>query len=279
VRVFNEGVAVATAGQKLRALRDKLGFTLRDVEESSTRLAERLGNTEYAIPLSRLSDIETKNNVPNIFRMYVLAVLYRLDFHELMSWYGVDLSRIPLELQTYEPRHTHPIEPPANTHADIPVRLDPSFDLRHTSNLGRMIEKWGMVPLSYLRPLTDNKKYTYGYIGSEDYTMYPLLLPGCFVQVDETRHEVEQGVWRSERERPIYFVEMRGGHVCCWCSVNEKTHEIYLQPHPLSPVPPRTMHYPHEAEVIGQVVGIAMRLDQFSAPVPRLDSKVPAKLN
>ncbi len=267
---------MAAPGQKLRLLREKLGYTLRDVEQSSMLLAERFKSEEYAIPLSRLSDMETKGVVPSVYRMFTLAAIYRLEFAELVGWYGIDLSRLPVDLKA-EPRRTHITEELVpNTQVDIPIRLDPSFDLRRTSNMGRIIEKWGMVPLTHLRSLADSE-YTYGYIGSEDFTMYPLLIPGCFVQVDESKNEVVEGVWRSEYERPIYFVETRTGYLCCWCSL--KGDVIILQPHPLSPVPIRVMRYKQEAEVLGQVVGIAMRLDQFSAPVPLPDSKVQAKLN
>jgi hypothetical protein len=126
-----------------------------------------------------------------------------------------------------------------------------------------MIESWGVVPIQYLQELS-KKKYTYAYIGSEDLTMYPLLLPGSFVQVDEDRCRVEEKKWRSELERPIYFVETREGHVCCWCSVRRG--EIVLQSHPLSPVAARILKHPQEAEVLGQVVGVAMRLAEWYAP-------------
>lgn len=104
-------------------------------------------------------------------------------------------------------------------------------------------------------------KYTYGYIGSEDFTMYPLLPPGSFVQVDESKNKVVEGPWRSEFERPIYFVEMRDGYTCCWCSMRRDS--IVLQPHPLSPVAARVLRYPQEAEVMGQVVAVAFRLGAF----------------
>ena len=49
-----------------------------------------------------------------------------------------------------------------------------------------MVEQWGVVPLAYLAQFA-NCEYTYGYIGSEDLTMYPLLPPGTFIQVDESK--------------------------------------------------------------------------------------------
>jgi hypothetical protein len=159
--------------------------------------------------------------------------------------------------------------------AKIPVRLDPGFDARKTTNIGRMIQNWGIVPLAHLSALLETD-YTYGYIGTGDLTMYPLLLPGSFVQVDESRNKVEERLWRSEYERPIYFVESREGFTCCWCSV--KGERLILQPHPLSPTQPRIMRQPQEAEVVGQVVGVAMRLGDVTLDdAPRSPSR--PKLN
>ena len=88
--------------------------------------------------------------------------------------------------------------------------------------------------------------------------MYPILPPGSFIQIDESKNKVAEGGWRSEYERPIYFVETRKGHTCCWCTMTEE--EIILTPHPLSPVSAQVLRYPQEAEVIGQVVGVAIKL-------------------
>ena len=91
--------------------------------------------------------------------------------------------------------------------------------------------------------------------------MYPILLPGTFVQVDESKNRVVEGNWKSEYERPIYFIETRDGHTCCWCT--QAREEIILQPHPLSPVAARALRHPQEADIIGQVVGVAMRLGEW----------------
>ena len=111
--------------------------------------------------------------------------------------------------------------------------------------------------------------------------MHPLLPPGTFLQVDESRNKIVQGMWRSELERPIYFVEMREGYTCCWCSL--KGEQIVLQPHPLSPVPVRMVRHPQEAEVIGQVVGIALKLGEWlpmnSSAASKPEGKEPATLN
>ena len=250
---------VLSAGKKLRELREQIGLTLRDVEIASTHLAEARGIEEFIINPSRLSDIETKGVVPSIYRLYVLSVIYRADFAELLKLYGVDLGTTAADFAVCRPAKTHRLEIMSDRGSvSIPVKLDPGFDLRRSANLGRMIEDWGVVPLQYLQELA-KRKYTYAYIGTEDLTMYPLILPGSFVQIDEERNRVEEGKWHSELERPIYFVETREGYICCWCTVRRG--EIVLQPHPLSPATPRILKHPQEAEVIGQVVGVAMQLD------------------
>jgi transcriptional regulator with XRE-family HTH domain len=266
---------VLSAGKKLRDLREYMGLTLRDVELSSTSLAESRGIEEFVINPSRLSDIETKGVIPSIYRLYVLSVIYRADFTELLRLYGVDLSFTAADYAICSPGKTHRIEmAEGRGNVQIPTKLDPGFDLKNTTDLGRMIEDWGPVPMQYLQEIA-KKKYIYAYIGMEDLTMYPLLLPGSFIQVDESRSRVEEKKWRSELERPIYFVETREGHVCCWCSVRRG--EIILQSHPLSPVPARILKHPQDAEVVGQVVGVAMRLGQWHAPDEREPQQNPAE--
>ena len=264
------------AGQNLRSVRERLGFTMRDVESASALIAQRHCNEEFLIGPSRLSDIETKGIIPSIYRLYALSIIYRRDIREFMSWYGVDLNDGAADLALGAPPKSHRLESlQSSTVVQMPTRLDPAFDPRQTSNIGRMVEQWGPVPLTYLSQFV-NHNFTYGYIGSEDFTMYPILPPGTFIQVDESRNKVLEGIWRSEYERPIYFVETRDGHTCCWCT--QKRDSLILQPHPLSPAAVRILRHPQEAEVIGQVVGVAMRLGGWFAISASSNGKEPAAL-
>jgi len=45
-----------------------------------------------------------------------------------------------------------------------------------------MVELWGEVPIALIQHL-DIRHSQYGYVGLEDYTLYPLLRPGSFVQM------------------------------------------------------------------------------------------------
>jgi len=270
-------VRVITAGQQLRQAREQLGLTLRDVEMASDRIAAHHSNRNFAISPGRLSDIETKGGLPSIYRLHTLAVLYRRDLREILAWYGIEVNESAADLGLSAPPNSHRTETlDSATLVNVPLLLDPSFDPRRTLNLGRVVEKWGVVPLAYLNQFA-NTDYTYAYLGTQDFTMYPLLLPGAFLQVDESRNQVVEGAWRSEYERPIYFVETRQGFTCCWCSVAGD--DITLQPHPLSPARVRVMLHPQDAEVIGQVVGVAMRLGEWRSNGLERSSKAPSGLN
>jgi hypothetical protein len=143
----------------------------------------------------------------------------------------------------------------------FPVRFDPGFRPEKTAFLSRLIESWGEIPVALLANL-DLRKHRYGYIGLEDRMMAPLLRPGSIVQIDDSRRRVVNHGWATETERPIYFLELRYSYECCWCYV--RGHELTLVPHPLSSCGPRTVRIPDEGEVLGQVVGVAMRLVQHS---------------
>lgn len=268
----------AMGGQNLRVLREGLGLTMRDIETASERIARKRNNEEYFIPISRLSDFETKGMIPSIYRLYSLAAIYRRDMRELLAWYGVDIHVQVSELDVSAPPKSHVSAALANADTvQMPIRLDPGFDPRRTLNFGRMIEQWGTVPLMYLEKLSNRMQYTYGYIGTDDLTMYPILPPGSFIQVDESLNQVAVGGWRSEYERPIYFVETRDGFTCCWCTMGRE--EMILQSHPLSPVPAKVVRA-SATEVVGQVVGVAMRLGEWrSVPDSGQGPKEPAALN
>ena len=256
-----------SAGMALRRIRDSLNLTMRDVENASAIVSQRHGSQEYLIPPSRLSDIETKGVVPSVFRFYCLAAIYHKPVGELLQLYGIELDGTNADWDASHPASSHVVTLESGRDVcRMPVKLDPGFDLHETSDLGRMVQQWGVVPFSLLGHLA-SLDYTYAFIGNEDFTMYPILQPGSFVQVDESKRAVSEHHWRSEYERPIYFVETREGFTCSWCSL--RLNSLILQPHPLSPTPVRILKHPQEAEVIGQVVGVAMRIGSLRSGEPQ----------
>jgi len=247
-------------GEQLRELRNRLGVTTREVEEFSRSIAEDRQNEEFYISNAWLTQLENKNSVPSIYKLYSLSVIYRTKFNDLLGVFGIDLnatSRYQLALPLQNTHLTSFEAPNPEKAITFPVRFDKSFNLETTSLIARMVEVWGEVPIALIQKL-DVRHCQYGYIGMQDYMMYPLLRPGSFVQIDNQPTRMQASEWRTEFDRPIYFVELRDGYACSWCEVRGS--QLTLIPHPLSGCTIRQFVYPSEAEIIGQVTGVAMRL-------------------
>jgi len=249
------------AGQKLKRARERLNLRYRDVEEASQQIAQRHNNDEFAIALSRLSDIENKGVIPTLFRLYSLCAIYRLDIHDVLEWYGIDVSALPADAASLTLERTHLIGFSANGfgYVNFPLSLDPGIDLRKTNYLSRLIQRWGRLPLAFLDGL-DPQNHRYAFIGSEDWSMYPLIQPSSLVLIDESRRKVINDGWTNEFDRPIYFLEHRKGYTFGWCTVTET--QLMVQPHPASRCLPEVFSLPGDVDVVGQVTGVAMLLNQ-----------------
>ncbi len=244
----------------MRSVRERLRLRYRDVEKASQRIADQYGSNEFFVGLSRLSDIENKATVPSIHKLYSLCAIYGLDFANALHWYGVDLEQLPIDATRLAHGQTRPFDVcmPERISVEFPVELDDSLDLRITSYFSRYVRRWGKLSIALLNSL-DLRQHRYAFIGTEDWSMHPILPPGSFVQVDETKKRIVQGGWSNEHERPIYLLEHREGFRCGWCSYSKGF--LLVQPHSASQESPFIYNYPGEAEIIGQVVGVAMRLD------------------
>jgi transcriptional regulator with XRE-family HTH domain len=270
-------MSLRSPGDHLRELRSRLGITTRDVESLSQKIAEEEKNPEFQISNAWLTQLENSDSVPSIFKLYSLAAIYRVKFTDLMLFFGLDLHKIAQHQLASPLPHTHLTNLEvydADRTLSFPARFDRSFDLDNTNLLTRMVEIWGEVPIALLQHL-DLRHALYGYIGLQDFTLYPLLRPGSFVQVDQRVRKIQPLRWRTEFDRPIYFIELRDGYACSWCEMQDG--HLLLLPHPLSAVSVRRFDYGKEAEIIGQVTAVAMRLteapdagaDGASAPLAR----------
>jgi transcriptional regulator with XRE-family HTH domain len=252
----------ASAGLKLKQIRERLNLTLRAVEEFTTGIAETEHNSEFNVSIARLNQIENDGSLPSVFKLYSLAVVYHMTLNDILALYQIDLGKMDAHRRTIPLTRTHKFSASVNDEGKVmrfPIRFDPGFRPEKTAFISRLIESWGEIPLGLLATL-DFKKFRYGYIGLDDHTMGPLLRPGSIVQIDETRRRVLNEGWADESGRPIYFIELRYSYECCWCFQRGK--DLTMIPHPLSASGPRTIRVPEEGEILGQVVGVAMRLVQ-----------------
>jgi hypothetical protein len=168
---------------------------------------------------------------------------------------------------------THAIQLKPGGTVTIPQPPDLEIDPQKTTFLSYLVRNWGRMPLSFLGGL-DLRQYRYGLIGLEDWSMYPILPPGSLVAIDENRRKIASSGWTSEFDRPIYFLEHRGGCVCGWCILSDN--RLVVQPHPASHRAPLVFEYPKEIDIIGQVIGAAVLLESKKRRHTRTSS-VPAK--
>ena len=251
---------IVQPGNYLRDLRNRLGVTTREVEELSHKIAQDRNNEEFSISNAWLTQLENKNSVPSIYKLFSLSVIYRAKFVDLLSIFGVELEDSVRYHSSLPLNNTHlaSIEVADRDRAvRFPVRFDRGFRVETTSLISRMVEVWGEVPIALIEKL-DVRNCQYGFIGMDDRTMDPLLRPGSFVQIDSHRKHVASTGWRTELDRPIYFVELREGYACSWCEMRGSN--LTLIPHPLSGCATRQFAHPGEAQIIGQVTAVAMRL-------------------
>ena len=244
-------------GEKLRQARERLRLTYRDVVEASQKIAGRRNSAEFAVALSRLADIENKGTVPTIYRLYTLCAIYRLDWKEVLRWYGVPLELLPAESLQIGHAETHRVHFTPDTAATLPLSIDRQIDLNQTTFLNHLVGRWGKMPLSLLAGL-EPRHLHYGLIGLADWSMYPVLQPGSLVLIDQNRRRIIPDGWTSEFDRPIYFLEHRAGFRAGWCSRLDG--RLLLETHPGSHQPPELFES-SEVDIVGQVAGVAMLLE------------------
>ena len=248
------------AGQRLRRARERLNLKFRDVELASQQIAERHANQEFAVLISRLSDIESKDTLPSIYRLYSLCCIYRLDLNEVLGWYGIGMESMAADAGLLPLETTHAIGFAADPGAEVtlPISLNPGIDLSKTCFVSEVVQRWGKLPLALVGGV-DVRRYRYGFIGTEDWSMYPTIPPGSLLVLDDTKRKVQIGGWESQRDRPIYFLENRDGFYCRWCSLGDGV--LHLIADPSSDAPVLSFEFPGGIGIVGQVVGMAMSLD------------------
>jgi len=242
-------------GLRLRQIREALGLTYRDVEKASYQIAVKRGRPDFVLHISRLADIENRNVVPSLHKLYSLAAILHLDPLEISSWYDAPLRQTFHDGASFPPPRTHLSDSP------LPPVLPRAGEQPPGPENTELLQERpaAMVPM----PRTEdcrNGRYRYGYVGLSDRRMVPLLRPGSTVLIDTTLRRIEDAAWSNEYDRPMYFVEIRHGYRCGWFQKGKS--QLIMQPHTLSRCKPEAWRTPEEAEVVGQVVGAVTYLSE-----------------
>jgi len=247
------------AGARLKRTREGLGLTLREVEKRSRRLAVRKRNPDYFISRGWLNNIENGTNTPSLCKLYSLGAIYDVHWSNMFSFFGCNLGDFGRDQAMFVPAKTKLADRPAVLDDAIVVPTDSRQRLRldRTNLLRRLGKIWGEIPNRLIQHL-DLRDGVYGFVGMADRTMYPIIRPGSIVQIDQNQRKVQEMTWDDEHERPIYFVELRGEYICSWCEVRDG--HLSVVPHPKSKCQVRRFAFPRDADIVGRVIGVTMRL-------------------
>jgi transcriptional regulator with XRE-family HTH domain len=249
-----------TAGQKLKELREGLGLSVREVERRSEQLALLKNNSEYYLSRGWLTDIENGTHIPSIFKIYSMATFYKRGWADLVAFFDMHISELRRDQARFNLPNTVLLEESAEADSEtmsLPLRPRNELSLEQTSLLSKLVAVWGDVPIPLIQQL-NLRKSLYGFIGLSDRTLSPLIPPGSFVQIDVRQRKIATRPSATAFERAIHFVELRGAYACGWCEL--KDGHLFVLAHPNSGAATRQFEYPREAEVVGRVTGVAMRI-------------------
>ena len=252
--------SAADAGKRLRAARENLRLSIREVETLSSEIARKKNSPDYFISRTWLAEVEGGKFKLNIYRLKSLSLIYKLGLDDILLFFGIDIGNAATEQQLVGLPHTYLATPKLGSLGSVlvaPLELRKKVDLGTTNLVSRMFESWGEIPVELLQKM-DWRNSLYGYIGIEDRTIYPFLRPGSFVQIDSHQKKVQIDGWPNEFERPIYFVELRNAYVCSWCEVNGN--QLLLLPSPYSGRRAQHVRYPADADILGRVTAVTMTL-------------------
>jgi transcriptional regulator with XRE-family HTH domain len=248
------------AGKRLRAVRERLRLSIREVERLSAELATKTNAPDYYISHTWLGEMEAGRLKPNIYRLKTLSLIYKRDLDELLAYFGISIRSAGPEHELVGLPHTQLLVPERKMERGTllaPVALREKVELGNTNLVSRMFERWGEIPVELLQKM-DWRNSLYGYIGIHDYTLYPILRPGSFVQIDSQQIKIQREGWRDEFERPIYFVELRDRYIASWCEISGN--QLVLLPSPHSGQQASHVRYPGDADIVGRVTAVTMRI-------------------
>jgi transcriptional regulator with XRE-family HTH domain len=241
-------------GIQLRAARQRLGLTLREVEERTNLLAQQWGNLAYRISASWLDRVERENRGLSATKLIVLAFIYNLTMEQMLALCpGVNESPAQLELVSSPNSTLLLAQGPLADHAKLwlPDKLVTDPPPEDTMLLQ---SAQGVLPVHYRR----------GIIGRRDRTMEPMILAGSIVLIDTQKRAIaKRKDWTNEFDRPIYFLLTRSSYFCGFCELDKNGEYLKLVPHALSPQTEdeeeRRWKYRKQVEVIGTVAAILTR--------------------
>src|SRR5713226_9354266 len=116
-------------GIRLKRIRERLGLSLRQVEERSRQLAEKKQNPDYFISRGWLNNIENGTHTPSACKQYTLGAIYNVHWSSIFSAFGWNLSDFGRDQAMFAPSKTQLAARASDDTMVVPLKSDKQFKL------------------------------------------------------------------------------------------------------------------------------------------------------
>jgi len=255
-RLFHEELKLSTL---LHRARNKMGWSFREASMASKQIAERLGDEQYFAAPGSLSDFEAVDTPPrHVQKVLTLCTIYGIHLRAFLNsvginWNDADMEPIPDALiPRKSPLEATRLSQQANlaenvflpTFMNTPDEEVPLF-MRHA--------------LTNISGLKHPKLNDFFWSSTGGPTYHWLFSKDCLFMVNRQKKKPCYSRKKLSWQQPIYLVLKRDGtYLCACCSLEEDLLIIHAQVD--NPVRQPGLRNHHDAEVVGQIVGVCRRL-------------------
>jgi hypothetical protein len=85
------------AGRRLRAERERLRLSTRDVERMSQAIALSRNDSDYYISHTWVADVEAGKFKPKLYKLHSLSLIYQRSLDEILGFFGLDVRQVGQE--------------------------------------------------------------------------------------------------------------------------------------------------------------------------------------
>jgi transcriptional regulator with XRE-family HTH domain len=249
---FSKNSQATHVGNFIRNARLRAGLSFREASQRTKVVAKRLGDPRYYCAAGSLSDYETRRLPPrHIHKLISICTVYFASVREILEAAGIS----PEKAGTLPMPDDASLPPPANTRlASGPSRF-----------FGEMERRIGKLPYflyDCLGALFGRRNLSVRdvfWAGGIPRFAHHFLRGALFLVVDRKRKRPRTDFSCPKWAQPVYIVQQRGGaYLCGFCSLENGT----LLVRACSKGLPKLLRLRNriDAEVVGQVVGVARRL-------------------